>query len=471
MSLENQLLSTLTDLKKALEGGQYNAAPGSLTQGAALQKENLEKFMQDVCLQEKSLKLVKMLDKESTKAMNVQFDRTLSYGILGGSAVKEGQVGPQETPNWVRIYVPMCYYAFWGQLTDQAREVATFDGKKNDVRMAETAAKKLAIDIEYDSFKGWADFSNSGVFDGNPVATPLGQLYNMHGVDLQVRQSDSQINSQDLMMAEFGSSESVVIQCGTTLKQEQVQDASTRSAMNSGEADVLLIDPKTIGAYNKLSYNWQRIVLGGSAQDASGADLRKQFTSQGTVSVEQSRLLAGKTQGNQVRDNAPTAPTLVAAVSSTGAATPTTFVAGDTYIYKASGGNWTGEGVLVAAASASVTATGDIFTVTITHGGSNTASFFYVYRSDANGTTVKYIGRVKTSTAATTAFIDLNNRVPGFVTGYLCQFDTMGLKEMQGFSSEKMAKIQLAETTAFTQWLTLCVYQPRKNVILDSLIG
>ena len=468
--MEANLINALTDLKKALEAGSYAAAPGTLTQGGALQKENLEKAMVVVLVQDKAFKLLKMVGKESTKALNVEFNRQLSYGILGGSAQKEGIVGQEETPDWVRVYVPMCYYAMYSRLTLQAKEVATFDGKGNDARMSEAAAKKIAMDLEFDCFKGQTDFSNAGVFDGNPLAIP--QMYNVHGLDLQVRQSDSQINSHDLMFAEYGSDESVVIPCGTTLSQEQVQDATTRSAMNHGNADVLLVDPKVLGAYNKLSYNWQRIVLGGSAQDASGADLRKQFTSQGTVSVEQSRFLSAKTQPNRPRAIVPTAAT-AAAASSTVAATPTTFEAGDIYQYKVTGGNTTGEGVYSAAASVTIAADADIVTVTITHGGSNTSTWFNVYRSEANGaaTAVKYIGRVKTSTAATTAFIDLNNRFPGFVTGYLCQFDSMNMMEMSGFSSMKMADVDLSETTAYYQWTTLVVREPRKLVLLDNLVG
>jgi hypothetical protein len=69
-----------------------------------------------------------------------------------------------------------------------ANLVATVDGKKAEERAASDAAKKLAGDIEFDVIRGKADFSNAGVYDGNPMLIPVG-LPNMLGLDTQIRQS------------------------------------------------------------------------------------------------------------------------------------------------------------------------------------------------------------------------------------------------------------------------------------------
>src|SRR5216684_5035539 len=68
----------------------------------------------------------------------------------------------------VRVVVPMCYYSHIRRVTLVANLVQTVDGKKAEARAAEDAAMKLAGDIEFDLFRGKADFSNAGVFDGNP---------------------------------------------------------------------------------------------------------------------------------------------------------------------------------------------------------------------------------------------------------------------------------------------------------------
>jgi hypothetical protein len=65
----------------------------------------------------------------------------------------------------------------------------------------------------------------------------------MIGLDQQVRQSDAQSNTQDLMFAEYGSDQTVVLSAGGTLTQSVIEDASVRSAMNMGAADRLILDP------------------------------------------------------------------------------------------------------------------------------------------------------------------------------------------------------------------------------------
>jgi hypothetical protein len=241
-------LANIQALVKALEAGNYNAQPSSLVQGAALQIEDLTPVMQNVTYDNSHIKLQKMLNVESCKSTLAQFDRQLSYGIFGGSAQLEGFVGQEETSDFVRIVVPMAYYSHTRRVTLVANLVATVDGKKAEERAAEDAAKKLAGDVEFDVFRGKADFSNAGLFDGNPNLIP--NLPNILGLEVQIRQSDAQRNAKDLMFGEFGSDDTVVIPGGGTLTQEMVEDASVRSAMNLGSADMLVVDPKVLSAYN-----------------------------------------------------------------------------------------------------------------------------------------------------------------------------------------------------------------------------
>ena len=219
-------LNNIQALVKALEAGGYNAAPSTLVQGSALQIEDLSPVMQNVTYDNSHIKLQKMLNVDSCKSTLSQFDRQLSYGIFGGSAMIEGAVGQEETSDFVRVVVPMCYYSHTRRVTLVANLVATVDGKKAEERAAEDAAKKLAGDIEFDSFRGKADFSNAGVFDGNVMMIP--GIPNILGVDVQIRGSDAGqigLNSQDCMFGEYGSDDTVVIPGGGTLTQEMVEDA------------------------------------------------------------------------------------------------------------------------------------------------------------------------------------------------------------------------------------------------------
>lgn len=464
-------MAQLTDLIKALSAGNYDAAPSQLTQGSSLQIEDLSAVMNNVTFSQKNLKLQKLLSVESCKSTTAQFMRQLSYGQFQGHATLEGGIGVQNDADYVRCAVPMRYYSEFRRVTLPATMVATVDGKKADDREAENAAINLAGAIEIDLFRGLDDFSNAGVFDGNPLAVPVDSIPNMLGLGLQVRQSDMQINSRDLQFAEYGSEESVVLSgAGSTLTQGLVEDASLRSSIGFGNAKSLIVDDVVLSAYNKITFGKERIILAGSPQDATGGDLRKQWVSGGTVTVEASPFLRAKFRPARpsTHPSAPVAPVSVSVLAGSGGS----LAAGD-YIYFATTGNEIGESVKCASATASGVTLGQKVTVTITHPGSGIYRYFNVYRTAAGGaeSTAKFIGRVKVANAATTDFVDLGNKVPGFVTGYLVQDDAAGIKELCPYSRQKLAVTELSTPEAHFRFLTLAVYKPRQFVLIDNLKG
>lgn len=454
-------------LLKSLEAGSYNAAPQTLVQGSALQIEDLSGVMQLVTFDDSHIKLQKMLKVESCKSTLAQFDRQLSYGIFGGSAQQEGAVGQEEDSQFVRIVVPMAFYSHVRRVTVVANMVATVDGVKAEDRAARDAAVKLAADIEFDLFRGKADFSNAGVFDGNMAVIPA--IPNILGLDPQIRMSDSERNAQDLMFAEYGSNQTAVVQVGGTLTQDSIEDSHVKSTMQHGNADRLLIDPQVLSAYNKISFGKERIVLAGSPQDATSAELKRQWVSGGTVSIEASRFLSGKTAPSAPRSNGPAAPT-TAAIADAGAAG--TALAAGSYIYAATAVNELGESPATFSGS-QVAVAGDQLNLTITPSGAGTVRYFNVYRTKPGGaaSSARFIGRVANSGAATTVFNDLGNKLPGFVTGFLVQGDTMAMKELSPYSRMKLAVTDLSLPEAHFRFCTLAVMQPRKNVLLDNLVG
>jgi len=463
-------MSQMTDLNKAMEGGNYNVAPNALLQGGALQVEDLSPVMQNVCIDDKKIKLQKDLKLEACKSTLAQFDRQLSYGEFGGSATIEGAAGQEENLDVARIVVPMCYYTHTRRVTMVADLVATVDGKKASDRAAEAAAMKLAGDIEFHCYYGAANFSNAGVFDGNPAALPA-VMPELRGLDIQVRSSDAERSAQDLMFAEYGSSETVVLQGGGTLTQDNVEDVSVRSALNFGEADVLHVDPRVLSAYNKITFGKERIILAGSPQEATGGMLRKQWVSGGTVSVEASQFLRAKVQGAQPRARGPAAPTLT---SATGSSSGSSLAAG-TYQYYVTAVNEIGESGPSAVVAASGVTAGQLVTVVIATTSSTNVRWYNVYRGAAGGAATlaacQYIGRVKAAAAGGASFIDLGNRLPGFVTGMLVQKDTLGLMELQPYSRKKLADVDLSSLEAHFRFLSFAAFQPRKNVLLDNLLG
>lgn len=458
------LVKSLEQLVKTLEAGNYDAAPSSLVQGSALQIEDLSPVMHNVTFDDSHIKLQKIFTVKKAKSLLVQFDRQLSYGRFGGSAQREGAVGDVDVGDYIRAVVPMCFYSHIRRVTVASNMVDTIDGQKAEDREANNAAMKIAGDIEFDIFKGKADFSNAGVFDGNPLA--VADSPNMLGVDAQIRQSDILVNTQDLMFAAYGSNQSVVLSKNGALDQVVIEDAALRSRMNMGKADVLYIDPVILSGYNKAVAlgtgvnSLQRIVLAGSAQDASGADLRRQWVSSGSVSLEDSRFLSGKTSPLRPTVGSPVAPTITSATpAGSGAVVPT-----GTYVYLVTAENERGEGPAASVSSVSVTL-GQYIPVVIA--AMSAISHFNVYR----GTSVsnaKFIGRVK-STGGATTFTDLGNKQPGFVTGYLIQKDTWGMSELSPYSRLKLAISDLSVPEAHFRFVSLCGFEPRKNVLVDNL--
>jgi hypothetical protein len=67
--------------------------------------------------------------------------------------------------------------------------------------------------------------------------------------------------------------------------------------------------------------------------------------------------------------------------------------------------------------------------------------------------------------------VDLGNKIPGFVTGYLVQDDTMEVMELSSYSRMKLAVTDLSEPEAHFRFLCLKVTEPRKNVLIDNLRG
>jgi hypothetical protein len=457
------LTENLQSLMKALEAGSQNAAPSTLVQGAALQVEDLSPVMQNVTFSDQHIKMQKSLSVKDAKSQLVQFNRQLSYGIFGGSAQFEGGVGEEDTSAFVRAVVPMAYYSTTRRVTVAANMIGAFDGVKAEDRAADDATKKLAGDIEHDIFFGQAHFSNAGAFDGNPLAAA--QLPNMVGMDQQIRQSDDQANTQDQMFAEFGSDQSVVLAVNGALTQSIIEDAAVRSAMNMGAADSIHLDPIALSAYNKLAHAKERIVLAGSPQEASGANLRSQWTSAGAITMEPSRFLSGKTRAAISRAGSPATPAApaVAAVTAVGS-----LIDAGTYQYRVTAVSMRGESPMSPAASATVANDGDGVNLTIT--AVSGAQYYNVYRSAKNATDVKFIGRIRAGNA-NPVFSDLGNKSPGFTTAYLVQKDTMGLHQLAAYSKLKLALNDLSLPEAHFRFLSLAVYQPRKNVILDNITG
>lgn len=466
--MSNNIQEAIQGLAKALEAGNPNVAPSLRSQGNALQDiESDPDAMVAITLEEDALKLQKLLKVDPVKSTLVQFRRQLSPGRMGGSAQMEGAIGRRQDSEYTMAVVPMAYYSAIREVTVAAMKVAAFDGLSAEDRYAKDEALRIAADFEYDLFRGKADFSNAGVFDGNMAAIPA--LPSVLGLDAQVRMADGQRNARDLYFAAHGGTDSNIVSVGGVLSQDAIEDSHVRSVMQHGKADKLLSDPKCVSAYNKISFGKERIVLAGGPQDATAADLRRQWVSGGTVNIEVSRFLSGRTGPDETNSDAPSGVSLGAP---TAAAASTSALLNEVYYYYMTACNELGESAPTAAQSVTITADGDKVTMTCV-ASAGSARFYRIYRTAAGGaaTTAKFIGAVAANGTSAVTFTDLFNKLPGFVSSFLVQGDSMAIKELCPYSRMKLGVSQLAVPEAHFRFATLAVMKPRVNVVLDNCVG
>lgn len=455
-------MNDIQQLAKALEAGSYNAAPSTLTQGAALQEEDLTPMMYNLCAADLDMIQHELTTKDA-KGTLVQFTRQLSRGAFGGSAQFEKGIGRVNQGKYSRITVPMCYYSIISEVSIAAQKVAAFDGLSADDREQQNAEQVILDDNEFDILRGQADFSNAGVFDGNPMA--VAEMPNMVGIDQQVRQADTLSNARDLMWSEYGANQSVVRPVNGALSQPVISDASVSVRMNHSKADVLLADPVSLEEYNKIAFAKERIVLAGSAQEATGASLRRQWTATGQIELKPSRYLSGKTAPAEAHAQAPAAPAApAAAAAGAGGVIPA-----GTYTYYVTACNVNGESAPSAVVTQAVTAGQE---VTLTIAAVSAAAWYNVYRSEAGGDafSAKFIGRVK-ATAAGATFLDLGNMAPGSVTAMLLQKDTIGLYQLAPLTRLKLPQAALTIPQATYRFITTAVFEPKKNAMLPNVKG
>ncbi len=468
--MATQYLDKLGDLIKALEAGFAVGPPGSLTQGAALQRQDLSPVMNLVTFGEQKIKLQKELPIEKATSTTVEFNRQLDYGIPGGSATLEVSAGQDDTANYVRALVPMAFYVNRRTVSFAADAVESFDGQKASEREAKNAAMKIAFDVERDLYQGKSDFSNGGVFDGNGLSVPQ-RMPGMNGLDLQIRQSDGILNTQDLMFYEYGSNASVVISIGGVLQQGNIEDMALRSNQNMGEASELHLSIDSLAAYNKLAFGKERIVLGGSAQGSTGANLLKQFTSAGPIDLVGTQFLRAKTSPPaSVRALAPAAPTFIAAQS----AGSTSFALNDVYTYFVTGVNEAGESQASALVGITVSALGNYVQLTIT-AGTGTTRWYNVYRTVAASTvataasSAKFIGRVAAAVTGGTTFTDLGNKKPGSSICILLDKRGWEMPQLAAFTGVDLATIDTANRKLFYRFVCLKGAMPRFSVIGENV--
>ena len=476
--MDAQVLEKVTTILKALEAGYAMGPAGTSTQGAALQRQDLQGIMNNVTYQSQMLVLSKVIPTRVAKSMTVEYRRQLSYGGLQGVATVEVSAGKSITGDYESLLAAMAFYTVSSIVSFAATQVQAFDNVQNEQREAHNAAMVIGAAVELDLFRGHADFSNAGVFDGAPSAMPLGTVFpGMIGLDPQIRQANLSYQARSLDMFEYGAGGSTILSVGGTLAQANIEDGLSHSVMNFGEARTLYLDPLTHAAYNKIIFNKEHsyVNMGQMPPSTTGAVLTQQWTANGQCTLVTSRFLSGKTSPPPtLTAGTPSAPT----VSGAAASSTTGFLNGNVLNYFVTSVNEQGEGVASSNVTVTLTGNGQQVNLSITAASGTAAYWFNVYStgpvtaSVSNTQSYKFIGRVKASATPTTlvtTFSDLGNFLPSGVTGFLLDKRNIERPQLSGFSRLNGAVVDTALRNLFVQAETIIAITPAFNVLLTNL--
>jgi hypothetical protein len=453
-------------LNKALSPGYgYSGAPGSFAGMAPLMVESLEASLKSTTWQMKNLVLWPSIPVD--KAFNTveEYARVTSYGGNGSPYFMDGGSPREEDANYNRETQNIRFFGTRRRVSHAAMIVKTAFGDAV-AREINNGNMWLLQNIERELYLGNSAFSNAGAFDGNPGAIPSSTLA-INGLDQQIRQGDTDSKVQAVAFDGYGGALSVIrSQADAIMNEEDAEEGAVSILNNFGVPVAMHMDPKTLSDFSRTFYPKERVNQLGVADGRAGFVLKSFVSSAGEFALVPNVFLRPKSEPKGAADNtnvpaAPAAPTgAVAGVSST--------LGAGTYSYKVAAVNEHGESLPSAALSQAASA-GDKVTLTITN--VSGARHYAVYRSEAGGTSVKFIGYVAQAAGATTSFVDLNNKLPGRAEAFLLYLDPEALTFKQ---LAPLSKINLATVSASFEWLqvlygTLIVFTPRKHFIYENI--
>ncbi|HDR9163618.1 TPA: hypothetical protein QDB28_004022 [Burkholderia vietnamiensis] len=392
-------------LQKALTAG-YGTDVSTLTGGAALRIQSLDKTMKTVIQENKHFVLFNELAKSNATATVDEWTEQHGVGgFLGGSTNTElGNIN-QATGDYarrvgmVKFLMTQRQVSFVQSITNNIVEAEAVE--------AQNGALQLLTDAEYLSFEG----------DSTIVATEFdgigAQINSLNSADHVVDAAGGQVNKIDLIdqaaatISGFGNFGTPTHFFSSQLVQSDLNtslDPAFRvSLTNVGSGGIELGAP-VVG----MRTSWGEIK---NCPDVFIRD-EKQLT------PFELRYPAFAVANAALQP----AGVAVAVNAAGGASSKWTAGQAGNYYYAVTGLNANGESQAVVTAQAAVTAGGNaVLTITRSAGGQETG--YAIYRGRLNGTSqlsdLRLMKRIPASGGATTVFTDLNQDIPGTTKAYI----------------------------------------------------
>ena len=457
----------LGNLLKALSAGQEINPPGSVTagDGFALRVESLERTLRNVTFRMEHIKLFKALPKLQAYNTVEEFNQIQSYGQDLDGFIEEGGLPTETDSEYERNFNVVKYMGTTRRVTHVMSLVRpahgnvvaqeTVNGTMHLLRAVEQSMfyGDAAVDpVQWDGYQTLIERGPSTGGSGAPAANI---------VDLR----------------------------GAPLTEENLIDSSliVHEAPNYGQPTHLFLNPRNHADLVKSFFPKARYDLLQKRDDGLvGLDVGGYVSPAGNVAFEpntfiQPGRIAPTTAIGPTPAVAPSAMTAVAGA----AGTPTyarrdgntTFTAAEAGVYNYSvvGVGFGGKSVAVAnTAAATVTASNNLVTVTITDGaGSPLPRYYEVFRTAAGGAaaTARLIGKIKRDVSGTTVFVDANAELPGTNIAILFQ---MNMEAVAFKQLAPMVKIPLATIDTSIRWMQLIygvpvLYTPGKILMFKNV--
>lgn len=443
------------DLQKALSvGGAYaTSAPGSLSGGAALAVEDLDRTLKLVTHGMEHLRLWRDIIKQKVTQTVHQFNVQNSYGAEVSPFFQMGGTPTATDADYNREVYIVKYLGTQGSVQHNLTLIQAAHGPVV-AREVKNKTVELLARNERAMFEADSDI-NALEYDG--VRKII--------VD---KESDSQYKSTAFAGYDVsGQDDSVIIDVrDDVLEEDTCENAGLRAVNNFGMPMDMYLSTDIHSNFSKAFYSRQRNRPGD--RTAAGY-LVPEFV--GTLNFKFKPSLFNRPRRVPLATtvSAVAAPTTASGASPADAASEFAAADAGTYSYRISAVYADGE-TLASTQEAIAVSAGDKVTTEITYTGS--PLYFNVFRAPV-GTTAghEFTLRLAPAGSGVAHSIDYNSDLPGGATAYLLMHDPDVLCWKQLGS---LIKYDLAVTNTSYQWLQLLygmivIQAPRKNVLIKNL--
>jgi hypothetical protein len=477
------------ELLKTLQVGHgYLGSPTNMVGGGALGAESIDGTLKSVTYDATNLVMWPSVPQDRAYSLVEQYVRTNSYGDGGTPYIPEAGSPVMNDSEYNRHAQKVVFFSTRRGVSLASTLVKQSFGGDKEAIETQSGTLWMLEKLERELYKGLADFSNGGLFDGSIGAIPVKlQNLNLAGAEMQIRSGNYDYSAQARAFDGYGGNISVIEDLnGNIIDESSIEDLANILVENFAHPTELHASPKNLSDFIKQFYPKERVNSLGVLDGKAGYIVKTMATTAGDIALRANVFLRPKLTKKDVNDRygVPSVASglqngagnsIVAGQSNAidQTAGNSKLLAGDMYVYEVTACNEQGESAAsLISASVTVATKGNSVSFKIASpSGGNAPTHYAVYRTAPTGKGFRtFIGYVAYQGSLTT-FIDLGNKVPGAATAFLFDMrpEVIVWKQLAPLLKINLAAISTAKE--FLLWLagTLIMAAPRKSGIIENI--